>query len=226
MSAFDNKYPIPPQFSSDFTPDEASDMRKAFQVFDVNGDGHIDDQELKQILENLGEKVSVDALQKMVQEVDIDGNHEIDWNEFCTMMHNIHNGTGAAALGQVVKKAAKMFNIEGAGGALHTFSEDEKHAFTMHLNNCLKKDEHLADRMPLNPDSMDLFEKCDDGLMLCKLINLAEEGSIDERALNKKKNMNVYQKVRGPKRRYEASEDREKEQARSEHDEKKWERSE
>merc|ERR1719424_2181296 len=31
--------------------------------------------------------------------------------------------------------------------------------------------------------------------MMCKLINLAEEGSVDERALNKKANMNVYQKT-------------------------------
>ena len=92
MSGFGSKYPIPLKYKSEFTPDEASDMRKAFQVFDVNGDGHIDDKELKQIMDNLGEKVSADALKKMVDEVDTDGNHEIEWIEFCDMMHNIHKG--------------------------------------------------------------------------------------------------------------------------------------
>ena len=97
-------------------------------------------------------------------------------------------------MAQVVKKAAKMFNVEGAGGAVHTFSEEERDAFTLHLNNCLGKDPDLSN-MPMKIDSMELFENCQDGLMLCKLINLAEEGSVDERALNKKKNMNVYQKT-------------------------------
>ena len=78
---------------------------------------------------------------------------------------------------------------------MHTFSEDEKYAFTQHLNNCLGKDPDLASRMPMDKDSMDIFECCKDGLLLCKLINLAEEGSVDERALNKKANMNVYQKT-------------------------------
>ncbi|GMI19376.1 hypothetical protein TrCOL_g7642 [Triparma columacea] len=194
MSGFEG-YKIPSEHKGEFTPDEVNEMRRAFQAFDVNGDGHIDAEELKSILDNLGERVSADSLTKMIAEVDTDGNNTVEWNEFCTMMYNIRNGKGEAALGQVVKKAAKMFNVEGAGGATHTFSEDEKNAFTLHLNNCLGKDPDLADRMPMDVESMAVFDSCTDGLMLCKLINLAEEGSVDERALNKKKNMNVYQKT-------------------------------
>ena len=64
-------------------------------------------------------------LAPLVSQIDTDGNHTVEWDEFCKMMHNIRNGQGAQALGQVVKKAAKMFNVEGAGGATHTFSEEE-----------------------------------------------------------------------------------------------------
>lgn len=49
--------------------------------------------------------------------------------------------------------------------------------------------------MPLDIDSMDLFEKSHDGLILCKLINLASHDAIDERAINTKEDMNVYQKT-------------------------------
>jgi len=188
-------YKIPGDLKGEFTPDEVNDMRRAYQAFDVNGDGHIDAQELKSVLDNLGERISADALNKMIDEVDTDGNHTVEWEEFCKMMHNIRNGKGAQALGQVVKKAAKMFNVEGAGGATHTFSEEERNAFTLHLNNCLSKDPDLSSRLPMEVESMALFENCKDGLMMCKLINLAEEGSVDERALNKKPNMNVYQKT-------------------------------
>ncbi|GMH94672.1 hypothetical protein TrVE_jg1997 [Triparma verrucosa] len=193
MSGFDG-YKIPANLKKDFTPDETNEMRRAYQAFDINGDGHIDADELKSVLDNLGERMSADALNKMIDEVDTDGNKTVEWDEFCQMMHNIRNGKGEAAMAQVVKKAAKMFNVEGAGGAVHTFSEEERDAFTLHLNNCLGKDPDLSN-MPMKIDSMELFENCQDGLMLCKLINLAEEGSVDERALNKKKNMNVYQKT-------------------------------
>ena len=132
----------------------------------------------------------------MIEEVDSDGNHTIEWAEFCDMMHKIRRGESDAAMAAVVKKAQKMFNIEGAGGSTHAFSEDEKNAFTLHLNNCLKDDADMADRLPMDVESMALFENVQDGLMLCKLINLVEEGTIDERALNKgKKCTNVYQKT-------------------------------
>src|SRR3546814_8635573 len=42
------------------------------------------------------------------------------------MMDNIREGKGEAAMCGVVKQAAKLLTIEGAGGASHTFSEEEK----------------------------------------------------------------------------------------------------
>ena len=42
---------------------------------------------------------------------------------------------------------------------------------------------------------MDLFTKSHDGLIMCKLINLAQFDAIDERAINIKENLNVYQKT-------------------------------
>lgn len=78
----------------------------------------------------------------------------------------------------------------------HSFSEEETQAFSEHINFCLGHDAVLNGRiLPLVPDSMDLFTKCNDGLLLCKLINLAAHDAIDERAMNVKKDLNVYQKT-------------------------------
>lgn len=101
--------------------------------------------------------------------------------------------SNAGVSGFHLKKQASDRNIEGAGGASHTFSEEEKQAFSEHINNCLRGDPVLARHLPLNPDTMDLFDKSHDGLIMCKLINLASADAIDERALNTKENMNVYQ---------------------------------
>ncbi len=90
---------------------------------------------------------------------------------------------------------AEFTKIGGAGGAQHTFSEEEKIAFSTHINQCLGSDTVLARHLPINAASMDLFSKCADGLILCKLINLAVNDTIDDRAINKKEGMNVYQKT-------------------------------
>ena len=49
----------------------------------------------------------------------------------------------------------------------------------------------LAHVMLIDPDSMELFEKVSDGLILSKMINLAVPDIIDERALNKKPKVQV-----------------------------------
>jgi hypothetical protein len=87
-------------------------------------------------------------------------------------------------------------SFTGGGGGQHSFSEEETQAFSEHINFCLAHDNTLKGRLlPLTPDSMDLFTKCNDGLMLCKLINLACHDAIDERAMNTKKDLNIYQKT-------------------------------
>lgn len=77
----------------------------------------------------------------------------------------------------------------------HAFSEEETQAFSQHINNLLGKDPLLSRHLPLDPMSMDLFTKCNDGLIMCKLINMASRDAIDERAINTKENMNIYQKT-------------------------------
>ena len=55
-----------------------------------------------------------------------------------------------------------------------------------HVNACLGRDAYLTEHgyLPLRQDSDDLFRKMADGIMLCKLINLAAPETVDERALN------------------------------------------
>mmetsp|Transcript_15071 Transcript_15071/g.25123 ORF Transcript_15071/g.25123 Transcript_15071/m.25123 type:complete len:586 (-) Transcript_15071:608-2365(-) len=90
------------------------------------------------------------------------------------------------------RQISKVF---GAGGASHSFSDEEKEAFSEHINTCLGEDPILARHLPLDVTSMDLFEKSSDGLILCQLINLAQRDAIDERAVNNKDSINIYQKT-------------------------------
>lgn len=60
------------------------------------------------------------------------------------------------------------------------------------INEYLNSDPDVKDIIPINVENDDLFHSMEDGIILCKLINLAVENTIDFRAVNMKKNMNVY----------------------------------
>eukprot|EP00968_Pinguiococcus_pyrenoidosus_P012092 scaffold1023_cov313-Pinguiococcus_pyrenoidosus.AAC.22 len=47
----------------------------------------------------------------------------------------------------------------------------------------------------MDPYSMDLFQACSDGLVFCKLVNMAVPDTVDDRALNTRPNMSVFQKT-------------------------------
>lgn len=77
---------------------------------------------------------------------------------------------------------------------LHTISESEKSSYVAHINNYLANDEFLKKYLPIDPSSNDLFEIVKDGVLLCKLINVAVPGTIDERAINTKTVLNPWER--------------------------------
>lgn len=60
-------------------------------------------------------------------------------------------------------------------GATHSYSLEETHAFTNHINRTLAGDELLSDRLPLSADAEDIFKAVGDGLLLCRMINKVSE---------------------------------------------------
>eukprot|EP01130_Rhizamoeba_saxonica_P006357 TRINITY_DN2533_c0_g1_i1.p1 TRINITY_DN2533_c0_g1~~TRINITY_DN2533_c0_g1_i1.p1 ORF type:complete len:527 (-),score=161.44 TRINITY_DN2533_c0_g1_i1:39-1619(-) len=73
--------------------------------------------------------------------------------------------------------------VSGTSG-IHSFAEEEKLAFVDWINGCLKTDPHLGHVLPIANEGESLFTSVHDGLILCKLINDAIPGTIDERAIN------------------------------------------
>lgn len=189
-----NKYLVPSDMARVFTPSELQDFKVQFGAFDINSDGHIDANELATVMRNLNLSVSSEELTRMIAENDSDHNNTIEFGEFLTIMHSIHSGHASGGLANVVKAATKLFQVAGAdANAVHSFSEEEKVAFTTHINRILAGDPHLP-YLPLDPESMDLFSAVEDGVLFCKLINAAVPDTVDIRALNIP-SRNIYQKI-------------------------------
>ena len=64
--------------------DREEHLKVAFEHFDLDGDGQITRNELKQSLAKMG--ISDEGIEDIIEEVDKDGSGSIDYNEFCTMM--------------------------------------------------------------------------------------------------------------------------------------------
>lgn len=60
--------------------------RKTFRVFDVDGNGLIDREELRKVMSSLNESLSEEELDAMIKEADINGDGQISFEEFKIMM--------------------------------------------------------------------------------------------------------------------------------------------
>lgn len=193
-------YIVPEDMLAHYGEETIEQFKSAFGAFDVSGDGSIDSTELKNLLGKLGEDKTDEEVAAMIASVDENGDGSIQFNEFLGIMKGAGLGSAGEALAETVNAGMKMFNVNGmstGGGGYANFSDDEKIAFSEHINNCLEGDPHLKALLPLDPNSMDLFSASSDGILMCKLINKACYDTIDERALNipTKKPLNKFQKI-------------------------------
>lgn len=97
--------------------------------------------------------------------------------------HSLSSSLQRAGVGTV----KQVCSSQGGGGSQHSYTVEEAAAFAAHINascgmeaGASKGLQHL---LPIaGPD--DLFNKVADGLLLCRLINIACPDTVDERVLN------------------------------------------
>jgi len=175
-----------------FSPKEKADLKVHFDSFDKDRSGSITVDELRDVMKSLGDAPSDAEVRKIISEVDANNDGTIDFNEFLEFVEKFKSGKGSKGFGEVFMKNANV-NVVASVHATHSFSDEEKAGFVEHINGVLAGDKdvkHLG--FPLNPDAMDIFKAVKDGIVLCKLINFAVAGTIDERAINKGDKLNAF----------------------------------
>jgi Ca2+-binding EF-hand superfamily protein len=68
---------------------EPDELRLCFEKFDKNGDGQISMDELKEVMNRLGEKLTDQELKDMMQDADTNNDGFIDFQEFKALMPNL-----------------------------------------------------------------------------------------------------------------------------------------
>ncbi|XP_071669767.1 centrin-1-like [Patagioenas fasciata] len=67
-------------------PCEKKEILKAFKAFDCDGTGKISLEDLKAVAEEVGEDITEEELQEMIDEADVDGDGEVDEEEFLRIL--------------------------------------------------------------------------------------------------------------------------------------------
>ena len=175
-------------------PQEQTALIKSFKNYDKNGDNTMDQSEFKNIMIDLGyRKITDDKVAEMLAAQDQNNDGVISWKEFVDMMVSM-KGTDDGKFGTIIEgKDGAKAQITGEHGGTHTYSIEERTTFAKLINLLLKDDEDSKDRLPMNTADESLFHVFDNGILLCKLLLKIDPECIDERALNKQANMNVYQ---------------------------------
>ena len=66
--------------------DAEDELKQAFDMFDTDGNGFVTKNELKIVMEKLGEKLSSIEIDEMITEADTDNDGQVNWEEFREMM--------------------------------------------------------------------------------------------------------------------------------------------
>lgn len=143
---------------------------------------------LKVVGENLSEQERADLIADLYPNL----NDEVDFEFFLKVYLELH--VHASARTGSPSKNSSAFLKAATTTLLHTISESEKASYVAHINNYLAQDAFLNKYLPVDPSSNDLFEIVKDGVLLCKLINVAVPGTIDERAINTKRVLNPWER--------------------------------
>jgi len=96
----------------DIDDEQIADLKEAFAMFDIDGNGTIELAELQQVMHKLGQSPTKAELQEMIQSVDDNGDGEIDFDEFLILMKS---RIGSVDAEEELKEAFRVFDTDDSG---------------------------------------------------------------------------------------------------------------
>ncbi|RMZ92024.1 hypothetical protein DV736_g753, partial [Chaetothyriales sp. CBS 134916] len=192
------KYPQFPQ-------SELFQLQDAFRKLDLDDKGYLDEATAIKATQQ-SERQSYDVVRQALKEVELDSSRRVELEDYVDLISKVRESSPAQknlSTGSVKpagsngapprSHAPKPSLGGGTGGKIqvrghtgtHTINEDERVAFTTHINAVLAGDPDIGQLLPFPTDSFEMFDHCKDGLVLAKLINDSVPDTIDERVMNK-----------------------------------------
>lgn len=119
----------------ELTTEDVAELKEAFNLFDKDKSGYIDQEELKAVMKTIGPCPSDAEVRDMIHEIDTDNNGVIDFEEFILMMTK-HRADSKNDILCDLRQAFEVFDTNGDG----VISREELKAMMLNLG------EDLSDR--------------------------------------------------------------------------------
>uniref|UniRef100_A0AC34FGL2 Fimbrin n=1 Tax=Panagrolaimus sp. ES5 TaxID=591445 RepID=A0AC34FGL2_9BILA len=180
-------------------PELINDLHEKFDTIDQSGNGYVSRKDVGEALKTIGFDVPGYQLRELLTRFgDSDKITFAQLNEIYSSLSE----EKSAHVNQWKKGIVRVndaYQVQGiaehgADEIVHTIRIAEEIAFSSWINDKLGGDSDLKRLLPVEQENGDLYKKVQDGLIICKLINIAQPDTIDERAINKK-NLNTYSKL-------------------------------
>ncbi|KAI4330337.1 hypothetical protein MLD38_028635 [Melastoma candidum] len=97
-------------------PSREDELREVFRRFDEDGDGRISATELRSFFASIGEYMSHEEAQGVINELDTDGDGQVNFEDFVSLMR-MDGREGAGSDGDL-RRAFEMFEYEKGSGCI------------------------------------------------------------------------------------------------------------
>ncbi|SMQ51520.1 unnamed protein product [Zymoseptoria tritici ST99CH_1A5] len=197
-----------------FQQQEIYGLNDAFRRLDVDDKGYVDEATAIKSAQG-SERQPYDVVRQALKEVELDSSRRVELDDYVDLIARLRESSPAqqrsrgfsnakkpdaqqssapsapshASKGSVgggtTAKAGRITVGGSTASSQHTINEDERTAFTSHINAVLAGDADVGHLLPFPLDTFEMFDSCRDGLVLAKLINDSVPDTIDERVLNR-----------------------------------------
>ncbi|KAM9341034.1 plastin-1 [Symphorus nematophorus] len=171
------------------------DLREAFNKIDIDNSGYVSDFELQELFREASFSLPGYKVREIIETFisgDTNKDEKISFEEFVSIYQELKSKELCETFRKTITRRDGIRSFGGMSkisseGTQHSYSDEEKVAFVNWINKALVKDPDCQHLLPMNPDDESLFTSVRDGILLCKMINLSQPDTIDERVINTKK---------------------------------------
>ncbi|XP_042487624.1 probable calcium-binding protein CML41 [Macadamia integrifolia] len=96
-------------------PSRKDQLQEVFRYFDSDGDGKISGYELRSYFASIGEYMSQEQAQGVINDLDTDGDNLMDFDDFVKLMERDHDQGG---VDEDLRSAFEMFEVEKGCGCI------------------------------------------------------------------------------------------------------------
>ncbi|KAL7380530.1 hypothetical protein ABVT39_019349 [Epinephelus coioides] len=175
--------------------EDLEDLREAFNKIDIDNSGFVSDFELQELFREASFSLPGYKVREIMETFiagDTNKDEKISFEEFVSIYQELKSKEFSETFRKTISRRDGIRSFGGTSGnssegTQHSYSDEEKVAFVNWINKALAKDPDCQHLLPMNPNDESLFASVRDGILLCKMINLSQPNTIDERVINTKK---------------------------------------